>query len=312
MQSHVIWRHAGRYFGGFCTAIRHWDLERAARTGTSTKTAPEFLTIRFPFSCLYNSCVSFWFCLKVCIEIIQSYSNIHVHYIQPPPPPLQNSRIELFTFCFQRRRRKSGQVVAFLRAVILFFVGGFARMLPQQILKIRVSKMAIFRILLRPISCSSSLLLFSSFPPSLPCSFFSCTNCCRDIFPTTQTVQGQLSPWFLVEAWLPFRNREMDYFSHYSNCARATFTLVSCRSLATFQEPWNGLSNRKKNLKNQKLHILGPGSQDSVTWHEVTPTIILADFSTANLWPKSVEADATVLQALKNAKTEEKWWSFLN
>ena len=84
-------------------------------------------------------------------------------------------------------------------------------MLPKQILKIRVSKMAIFRILLRPISCSSSLLLFSSSPPSLPCSFFSCTNCCRDIFPTTQTVQGQLSPWFLVEAWLPFRNREMDY-----------------------------------------------------------------------------------------------------
>ena len=34
--------------------------------GASTKTAAEFLTFRFPFSCLYNSCVSFLFCLKVC------------------------------------------------------------------------------------------------------------------------------------------------------------------------------------------------------------------------------------------------------
>ena len=34
--------------------------------GTSTKTATEFLTFRFPFSCLYISCVSFSFCLKVC------------------------------------------------------------------------------------------------------------------------------------------------------------------------------------------------------------------------------------------------------
>ena len=30
----------------------------------STKTAAEFLT--FYFSCLYNSCVSFTFCLKMC------------------------------------------------------------------------------------------------------------------------------------------------------------------------------------------------------------------------------------------------------
>ena len=32
---------------------------------TSTKTAAELLTFRFPFSCLYNSCVSFLFCLNV-------------------------------------------------------------------------------------------------------------------------------------------------------------------------------------------------------------------------------------------------------
>ena len=32
----------------------------------STKTAAEFLTFPFPFSCLYNSRVSFSFCLKVC------------------------------------------------------------------------------------------------------------------------------------------------------------------------------------------------------------------------------------------------------
>ena len=32
----------------------------------STKTAAEFLTFCFPFSCLYNSCVSFLFCPKVC------------------------------------------------------------------------------------------------------------------------------------------------------------------------------------------------------------------------------------------------------
>ena len=35
------------------------SLITAARTGTSTKTAAEFLTFRFPFSYLYNSCASF-------------------------------------------------------------------------------------------------------------------------------------------------------------------------------------------------------------------------------------------------------------
>ena len=35
------------------------------RTRTSTKTAAEFLAFRFPFSCSYNSCISFSFCLKV-------------------------------------------------------------------------------------------------------------------------------------------------------------------------------------------------------------------------------------------------------
>ena len=60
---------------------------------TSTKTAAEFLTFRFPFSCLYYSCVSFAFCLKVCeyenLEALflklqedcnDSYSNVHVLY----------------------------------------------------------------------------------------------------------------------------------------------------------------------------------------------------------------------------------------
>ena len=31
------------------------------------------------------------------------------------------------------------------------------------------------------------------------------------IISTSQTVQGQPLPQFHVEAWLPFRNREMDY-----------------------------------------------------------------------------------------------------
>ena len=31
------------------------------------------------------------------------------------------------------------------------------------------------------------------------------------IFSTSLTVPEQPSPWFHVEAWLPFRNREMDY-----------------------------------------------------------------------------------------------------
>ena len=30
-------------------------------------------------------------------------------------------------------------------------------------------------------------------------------------------------------------------FHLYINCARTTFASVSCRSLVTFQEPWNGL-----------------------------------------------------------------------
>ena len=32
------------------------------------------------------------------------------------------------------------------------------------------------------------------------------------IMSTSLTVPGQLSPRFHVDAWLPFRNREMDYF----------------------------------------------------------------------------------------------------
>ena len=55
--------------------------------------AAEILTFRFPFSCLYNSCVSFSFCLKVCeYENLEAlllklhedwnyfYSNVHVLY----------------------------------------------------------------------------------------------------------------------------------------------------------------------------------------------------------------------------------------
>ena len=34
---------------------------KAARKGTSTKAAAEFLTFRFNFSCWHNSCVSFLF-----------------------------------------------------------------------------------------------------------------------------------------------------------------------------------------------------------------------------------------------------------
>ena len=32
------------------------------------------------------------------------------------------------------------------------------------------------------------------------------------IISTSLTVPGQHSPQFHVEAWLPFRNREMDYY----------------------------------------------------------------------------------------------------
>ena len=42
------------------------ELLKAARTGTSTKTAAEILAFHFPFSCFYNLCVSFSFCLRVC------------------------------------------------------------------------------------------------------------------------------------------------------------------------------------------------------------------------------------------------------
>ena len=49
----------------------------AVRTGTSTKTAAEFLTFRFPFSCLYNSCISFSFCLKVC-----EYENLEALFLK--------------------------------------------------------------------------------------------------------------------------------------------------------------------------------------------------------------------------------------
>ena len=45
--------------------------------GTSTKTAAEFLTFRFPFSCLYNSCVSFSLCLKVC-----EYENLEALFLK--------------------------------------------------------------------------------------------------------------------------------------------------------------------------------------------------------------------------------------
>ena len=49
----------------------------AAGTGTSTKTAAEFLTFRFPFSCLYNSYVPFSFCLKVC-----EYKNLEALFLK--------------------------------------------------------------------------------------------------------------------------------------------------------------------------------------------------------------------------------------
>ena len=59
----------------------------SSEDGPSTKTAAEFLTCRFPFSCLYNSCVSFLFSLKVYIELHKdwndSYSNVHVLYKTP-------------------------------------------------------------------------------------------------------------------------------------------------------------------------------------------------------------------------------------
>ena len=42
------------------------DFKQLERERQRRKTAVEFLTFRFPFSCLYNSCVSFSFCLKVC------------------------------------------------------------------------------------------------------------------------------------------------------------------------------------------------------------------------------------------------------
>ena len=65
------------------------DLKQPRRERQSTKTADEFLTFRFPFSCLYNSCVSSSFCLKVCdyenLEalFLKQYSNVHVLYKTP-------------------------------------------------------------------------------------------------------------------------------------------------------------------------------------------------------------------------------------
>ena len=50
---------------------------KAVRTGTSTKTAAEFLTFRFPISCLYNLCVSSSFCLKVC-----EYENLEALFLK--------------------------------------------------------------------------------------------------------------------------------------------------------------------------------------------------------------------------------------
>ena len=37
------------------------------------------------------------------------------------------------------------------------------------------------------------------------------------IISTSLTVPGKPSPRFHVEAWLPFRNREMDYYNHSNN-----------------------------------------------------------------------------------------------
>ena len=45
--------------------------------GTSTTTAAEILTFRFPFSSLYNSYVSFTFCLKVC-----EYENLEALFLK--------------------------------------------------------------------------------------------------------------------------------------------------------------------------------------------------------------------------------------
>ena len=58
--------------------------------------AAEFLTFRLPFSCLYNSCISFLLCLKVCeyekLEALflklhqdgnDSYSDVHILYKTP-------------------------------------------------------------------------------------------------------------------------------------------------------------------------------------------------------------------------------------
>ena len=43
----------------------------------SMKTTAKFLTFRSPFSCLYNWCVSFSFCLKVC-----EYENLEALFLK--------------------------------------------------------------------------------------------------------------------------------------------------------------------------------------------------------------------------------------
>ena len=39
--------------------------------------AAEFLAFRFPFSCLYSSCITFSFCLKVC-----EYENLEAMFLK--------------------------------------------------------------------------------------------------------------------------------------------------------------------------------------------------------------------------------------
>ena len=79
------------------------DLLKAARTGTSVKMAAEFLTFRFPFSYLYNSCISFLFCLKVCEyeELEAFFSELHDDwndlYSNVPIPKLKFSHLFLKT-----------------------------------------------------------------------------------------------------------------------------------------------------------------------------------------------------------------------
>ena len=55
------------------------------------KAAVEFLTFRFPFSCLYKSCVSFSFCLKVC-----EYENLEALFLKLHE--IEMVRTLMFTF----------------------------------------------------------------------------------------------------------------------------------------------------------------------------------------------------------------------